>query len=401
MRVVLYGRVSGRKQKEQDTIESQKFHLRQWAEAGGHEVVGEYWDEAVSNSVPLADRPDGGRLLRELPGSQPDAVVAYKSGRFSRVPEVFHDGRRLLVKAGVDLLFLRDDLKWGRASERFASGVHLLVTAWGREDLLENLKDGAHAAAQAGFYTGGVVPLGYRVADLPVPGKRSRRVLVIDEEEATVVRLVYRLLAEEGLSSVQVAAYLNERRIPTATANQQNGHRSQHNGRAATTGLWTAQHVVSLVRNPCFKGVRTWGNREVPCPAIVSEETWNAACAQLDRNRRGATRNGKRSYLLTGLVKCVSCGRTYTGLARAFNTSRERRWYRCSGAWEADQGWRPISLLCPVPMVPAEPLEAMVWDLVVERVSRFEETLDKLARTQAQAAGDEATTTKRKDSLLR
>lgn len=401
MRVCLMGRVSGRKQKQADTIATQQYHLHAWAEAGGHEVVGEYWDENVSSSVPLADRKEGGRMLRELADLKPDAVVVYKSGRFSRVPEIYHQGRALLIKAGVDLVSLRDDLRWKRASDKLASGVQLLVNEWDRNNLIENLQDGAHAAAEAGFYVGGVVAMGYRVIDLPVPGKRSRRGLAIDDQEAAVVRLVYRLLAEDGLSPVQVAAYLNERRIPTATANTQNGHRLHHNGRAATTGLWTAQHVCSLVRNPIFKGTRTWGNREVSCPAIVSPEVWAAANATLVRNRRTAIRNSRRTYLLTGLVRCRHCVRTYTGLARAFNTDRERRWYRCSGAWEAGQGWRPASCLCPVPMVPAEAREAEVWRLVVQHVSHYEETLERLAQTQADSALEEVAATKRRDALAR
>jgi hypothetical protein len=52
----------------------------------------------------------------------------------------------------------------------------------------------------------------------------------------------------------------------------------------------------------------------IPCPAIVDEQTWEVARAQLARNN--ATQNGRRATrgsieaLLRGLATCAHCGST-------------------------------------------------------------------------------------------
>ena len=60
--VLLYGRNSSDDQAEAGTIKNQQEFLRNFAQLYRLHVVGEFWDEGVSGTIPLGDRPEGRRL---------------------------------------------------------------------------------------------------------------------------------------------------------------------------------------------------------------------------------------------------------------------------------------------------------------------------------------------------
>ncbi|HEX2171968.1 MAG TPA: recombinase family protein [Dehalococcoidia bacterium] len=67
-RVALVGRVSSEDQAERGTIEAQLHFLRQFADLYKLDVVGEYFDDGISGTIPLADRPEGRRLAGKWTG---------------------------------------------------------------------------------------------------------------------------------------------------------------------------------------------------------------------------------------------------------------------------------------------------------------------------------------------
>jgi site-specific DNA recombinase len=58
----------------------------------------------------------------------------------------------------------------------------------------------------------------------------------------------------------------------------------------------------------------------------VSAATWDTVQEKLAQRQRWAERNGKRDYLLRGLIRCAACGRVYTG-----GFDRAGRNYTCNG----------------------------------------------------------------------
>ena len=69
---------------------------------------------------------------------------------------------------------------------------------------------------------------------------------------------------------------------------------------------------------------------EAAVPALVDSKTFEKAGAQLLRNRRLATHNAKRQYLLRGLIRCGLCGAEFSGSVRYKNG--KGFYYRCNGA---------------------------------------------------------------------
>lgn len=98
----------------------------------------------------------------------------------------------------------------------------------------------------------------------------------------------------------------------------------------------------------------------VAVPALVDAATWAAVQERLKRNQAFASRNAKRLYLLTGLVRCGRCGARLAGAC-----SKGYRYYRCThrGTRYGD-GPIPPEARCDAPWTQADWLEEAVWDRV-------------------------------------
>ena len=194
------------------------------------------------------------------------------------------------------------------------------------------------------------MPYGYRktgekatarlvVAEEPIPG--------LDLSEADVVRMIYKMAAVERTSCYQIAARLNELRVPCAYRRDDRmvlrGKRKQR-----TSGLWRPGRVRNLIVSTTYKGVHEYGKRSRtkgrvtiprPVPAIVDEKTWTKARENLTAHFLFGARNTRNHYLLRGLMKCACCNLTYIGVANIRPSGKREFYYRCNG----NQGARGFS----------------------------------------------------------
>src|SRR6266571_935115 len=101
-RVAIYARVSGEEQTVGGNIEQQVAELEE-SLPRSHRIVGIYRDEGVSGAIPLADRPEGARLMGDAATRHFDQVVATRLDRVGRsVPDLRQVAERLAA-AGVSL----------------------------------------------------------------------------------------------------------------------------------------------------------------------------------------------------------------------------------------------------------------------------------------------------------
>ena len=166
------------------------------------------------------------------------------------------------------------------------------------------------------------------------------RDLVIDENEAEVIRTIYRLLMEEGYGTNRVAQYLNDKGILT-----KKGTTLWILTKKGTT-LWRGTTIRAIIENPIYKGIRRFGDErsEVFEDLRIVDDVTFEKCIQLVKGRActpahapdGVVHTDSRS-LLSGLLYCADCGtRLYfshnvTTKKMADGTKRkyERDMYRC------------------------------------------------------------------------
>jgi site-specific DNA recombinase len=186
---------------------------------------------------------------------------------------------------------------------------------------------------------------------------------------------MYSWLVNEGLSTNQILFRLRAHSAPTKSGK-----------------IWNRRSVQSILNNPAYAG-KTYAFTAAPgrkqftrpreewieipgvTPAIISQETFNAAQKQLQSNRERSQRNCKHEYLLRGHLRCRQCGQVYTG------EMTNSRTYRCAGRKKAhvpvircsNKGWR------------ADKLEAIVWgelaaylsnrDLIITELEKQKQTV--------------------------
>src|SRR3954447_7641013 len=131
----------------------------------------------------------------------------------------------------------------------------------------------------------------------------------------------------------------------------------------------------------------------IPVPALVDQETWDRAQAQLARNAALSFRhNARHSYLLRCLLTCEVCGLAMYGVTRpATATKPERQYYQCRGK---DCVLSARTAACPSRHVKAEEIEPVVWSHVAGLLAdpdRLLAQFDHLAATaEAGSAREQA-----------
>ena len=345
LRAATYTRVSTEIQADTNhSLEAQASALEAHAAAQGWDVTHRFSDPGYSGTV--AERPGLGALLRSVRARELDVVLVYRLDRLARKPGLAYRLIEEFTAAGVGFKSVTEQMIDNTTPMgKVAFGVITAFAEWERDTFIARSSSGTRQAITKGQWPGGITPYGYR---------SENKFLVIDEQAAEAVRLIYHWCAVDGLSNVKIADRLTELGIPPHYRLDGRGVRGK-----ATVVHWRPGGVLRILRNPVYKGLPEYGKRNSRAgkpgagiivgvsPAIVEPEIWERAQTILQRNQITAMRNAKSVYLLRGLIKCGVCGRTYVGTRGA--TFRDGYAYRCGG--RTMRGGRPESQVCRNPHV--------------------------------------------------
>jgi len=334
MRIHLLGRVSTQRQEKEETIETQIGYLHDWSSLNQHQIVETYVDEAVSGTVPLEERPDGSRLVADLPLRTAEAIVVYKLDRLGRSAVVIHNALATITGHGFAFISAKEGLDTGTMMGRMMLGFIALFAEFEKESIKERSMDGRIRIAREGRWGSGPVRYGYRRDE---SGKLEPVM-----ETAAVIGEMFRLVEEEALGAKRLVRLLNERGIPGPGG-----------------GRWHTATVSKMLIDPIYRGEASWAGIAIPCPPLVAPARWERV-QQIIRDperRRSMARRDESRYLLAGLIRCGSCGRLYGG--QHWKNGRRlppgQHGYICHGRHDAPAGQR-----CPSPWLPGADVEAEV-----------------------------------------
>ena len=267
------------------------------------------------------NRPAYKRMLRRL--SSGDLLIIKSIDRLGRNYEDIIDQWRIITKdhkADIKVLDMPLlDTTYGKdLLGTFIADLVLQIMSYTAQIERENIRvqtmEGRIQKAREGRWNGGFAPYGYQLVD----GK-----LVINEEEAEAIRVIYDQYVHTDIGANGIAKYLENhgiRKIP-----RQNGKNP----------LFDAHLIRLILKNPVYCGKIAYGRRKMEKvrgtrneyklveqdnylladglhEPIVSEKAWQAAqvklLAQAKKYEHVNRGKDEHVHLLSGIVKCPVCG---------------------------------------------------------------------------------------------
>ena len=196
-----YSRVSTTEQAADDrsSIDDQQRRIAGVAMMRGEQIAAAFVDAGISGSIPLAERPDGKRLMAALkPG---DIIIAAKLDRLFRSASDALATVEALARRKIDIIFADmgpDPVTANGVSKLFFSMLAAFAE-FERTRIAERVADGRKAKALRHGHIGGDAPYGYRV----VGSGRQAMLEEVPEERSAVNRM--RELLALGLSYRDIA----------------------------------------------------------------------------------------------------------------------------------------------------------------------------------------------------
>jgi DNA invertase Pin-like site-specific DNA recombinase len=159
-----------------ESLDVQRRQLEGWAHMQGQRLDGVFVERGVSGSVPVAERPEGGRLWAQL--RKGDTLVAAKLDRLFRSALDALQAVEDLKGRGVSLVLLDlgGDIAGNGLSKLFLTIAAAFAEAE-RDRIRERITTVKRDQRDRGRYLGGKVPYGFRVGQdgalEPVPEQQA------------------------------------------------------------------------------------------------------------------------------------------------------------------------------------------------------------------------------------
>jgi len=149
-KVAIYARVSTTNHGQDVSLQTRE--LRQFAEARGWNVAGEYVDEGVSGSKD--SRPELNRLMADAKRRRFDVVLVWKLDRFGRSLRHLVNALAEFESLNISFVSLNDNLDLSTASGRLMFNIIGSMAEFERELIRERVKAGMKNAKAKGIRIG-------------------------------------------------------------------------------------------------------------------------------------------------------------------------------------------------------------------------------------------------------
>ncbi|WP_204171707.1 recombinase family protein [Staphylococcus sp. GDY8P100P] len=334
-KIALYSRVSTTEQSERgySIHEQEQVLIKEVVKNYPGYDYETYIDSGISGKN-IEDRPAMKRLLKDVKDNKVEMVLSWKLNRISRSMRDVFNIIYELKEHGVGYKSISENIDTSNASGEVLVTMFGLIGSIERQSLISNVKMSMNAKARSGEAITGRV-LGYKLSLNPLTQKND---LVIDENEANIVREIFDLYLNHNKGLKAITTILNQK-----------GHRTINQKPFSVFG------VKYILNNPVYKGFVRFNNyqnwsverrsgksdeKEMILvkgkhEAIISEEMFDQVHDKLVSKSFKPGRPIGGDFYLRGLIKCPECGNNMVCRRSYYNTkkSKERtikRYYICS-----------------------------------------------------------------------
>ena len=333
LRVTFYARVSSESDEQLNSLGNQiQYYETMIRKNTAWTFVPGYIDEGLSG-ISTKHRENFNRMIDDASADQFDLILTKEISRFARNTLDSIQYTRQLLNHGVGVFFQNDNINTFDEDSELRLSIMSSIAQDELRKLSSRVKFGHQQAIKNNVVLGNNRIFGYR--------KDNKR-LVIDEEQAPMVRELFQLYASDQYSMKQIETLFWEK-----------GYRNLNGKKIAHSTM------ANMISNPKYKGYYVGNKVKVVdmftkkqkflppeewvmfkdetgeiVPAIVSEELWEQANSVLRRRSEDVkARQGicNHANLLTGKLYCTCCGAPYYRRdSRDRQGNRNSKWV-CSG----------------------------------------------------------------------
>lgn len=258
------------------------------------------------------DRTEFQSMIKSINNNEIDVVVVYRWDRFSRKLSDTQRYYEMIVQAGGTVLAGDSVIMVDSAQSLYFQQLFWSNNEYQARVSAERTIDTLISRTKNDHIVSGGLPLGYKRES-----SNNKSMVVIDEIESAIIYQIFEKIST-GMSITSVSNILN-----------QSGLRTRSGSR------FTKQSVEYIARNPIYKGTliyNKFGNKkrkkrllqrdyeevviENAIVPIVSKELFDKVQCTLDGKSSARYLDIGYVYLLSGLIKCKSCGHTMVGASQ-------------------------------------------------------------------------------------
>ena len=333
LRVTFYARVSSESDEQLNSLSNQiAYYENKIKQISCWTFVPGYIDEGISG-ISTKKREDFNRMLDDAAQGMFDLILTKEISRFARNTLDSIQYTRQLLSSGVGVFFQNDNICTFDEDSELRLSIMSSIAQDELRKLSSRVKFGHQQAIKSNVVLGNSRIFGYTKND----GK-----LVIDEEEAKMVRELFELYATDKYSMKQIEVIFWEKGYRNLNG-KKIAHSTMSNmiANAKYKGYYVGNKVKVVdmfTKKQKFLPPEEWvmfkdETGEI-VPAIVSEELWDKANAILHRrsedvkNRQGICNHAN---LLTGKLFCSDCGTPYYRRESKDKQGNKNSKWVCSG----------------------------------------------------------------------
>ena len=309
LRVAAYARVSTQSEDQLISLEAQKNYYETRIKSNPDwEYAGLYYDEGISG-LNMANRNGLNTLLSDCEGGKIDLILIKSISRFARNTAECLEAIRKLIRLNVFIYFEKENINTGDMEGELLLTIFSSLAESESRAISQNETWSIQKRFQNGTYVIPSPPFGY---------KNEAGLMVIKEDEAEVVRLIFsEFLAGKGV--YLITKELNKKGV--RTKRDKRWHQSAvmgilKNEKYKGDALFQKTFTDSSFIRHQNKGEKTQYYITDHHEAIISPEEFDAVQALIDRRTQELNiekRNSKYNnrYPLTGKIICGECGATW------------------------------------------------------------------------------------------
>lgn len=326
MNIAAYCRVSTDKEDQLNSLETQKEFFLEYTKQTGNNLIKLYADEGISGTK-IKNRKEFQHMLADAEKGLFDMVVVKDISRFARNTVDLLQSVRKLKALGIETQFLTANMT-GMGNSEFVLTIFGALAQEESANTSKRIKFGKKMNAEKGRVPNIVYGYDKTIGDYFN--------LSINEEEAKVIRQMYKWYTEEGFGGAKIANMLNERGVKTKRGNN-----------------WSQNSVCRILTNEIYTGKIINGKEEVadfltgqrkekdesewlvtirPELRIIDDEIFDKAQEILKGRHDSFKMTHERQsnkYLFSTLIKCKDCGWSFRRTVRQYKNTYVR--WVCSG----------------------------------------------------------------------